>query len=29
LNALQAVQNAAPGLRTMADVPLTHWYGQR
>jgi len=26
LNALKAVQLASPGLRTMADVPLTHWY---
>ncbi len=25
LNALNAVRSAAPGLRTMADVPLTHW----
>jgi 4-hydroxy-tetrahydrodipicolinate reductase len=26
LNALKSVRRAAPGLRTMADVPLTHWY---
>ncbi len=25
LNALEATRIAAPGLRTMADVPLTHW----
>jgi 4-hydroxy-tetrahydrodipicolinate reductase len=28
LNALKAVLRAAPGLRTMADVPLTHWYAR-
>ena len=28
LNALKAVQKASPGLRTMADTPLTHWYDQ-
>lgn len=27
INALQALQHARPGLRTMADVPLTHWRG--
>jgi len=28
LNALEAVQTAAPGLRTMTDIPLTHWYSR-
>lgn len=27
INALQALRNARPGLRTMADIPLTHWQG--
>lgn len=27
LNALQSLQQARPGLRTMADIPLTHWCG--
>jgi len=25
LNALEAVRHAAPGLRNMSDIPLTHW----
>lgn len=28
LNALTAVQAAPPGLRTMTDIPLTHWYSR-
>ena len=28
LNALESVRHAAPGLRTMADIPLTHWYSR-
>ncbi len=28
LNALRAAQSAAPGLRTMADIPLSHWYSE-
>lgn len=27
INALQALRSARPGLRTMADIPLTHWCG--
>lgn len=27
INALQALRNARPGLRTMAEIPLTHWFG--
>ena len=26
LNALSALPNTSPGLHTMADIPLTHWY---
>jgi 4-hydroxy-tetrahydrodipicolinate reductase len=27
INALQSLRRARPGLRTMADIPLTHWQG--
>jgi 4-hydroxy-tetrahydrodipicolinate reductase len=27
INALQALRSARPGLRTMAEIPLTHWRG--